>query len=148
MEIDDDNVPEEQGDDYVEIYSKTAIFWFSMLDPIFGGALLLINLNAAGYKRAVYTVLSFLVLYTAVVTYVENKLLLVYKIDITTPNTNLIVFSLSFLILKILTALVLSRLVFKRYFPDDDYYPKSVVSALLVVFLVIIFLGYFGVGLM
>jgi len=148
MEIDDNNVPEEQGDDYVEIYSKTAIFWFSMLDPIFGGALLLINLNAAGYKRAVYTVLSFLVLYTAVVTYVENKLLLVYKIDITTPNTNLIVFSLSFLILKILTALVLSRLVFKRYFPDDDYYPKSVVSALLVVFLVIIFLGYFGVGLM
>lgn len=148
MEIDDNNVPEEQGDDYVEIYSKTAVFWFSMLDPIFGGALLLINLNAAGYKKAFYTVLSGLILYTGVVTYVENKLLLDYKIDITTPNTNLIVFSFSFLILKILTGLLLSRAIFKRYFPDEDYYPKNVASALLVVFLVIICLGYFGVGLM
>jgi branched-subunit amino acid transport protein len=148
MEIDDNNVPEEQGGEYVEIYSKTAIFWFSMLDPIFGGALLLINLNAAGYKKAFYTVLTGLILYTAAITYVENKLLLVYKIDLTTPNTNLIVFSLSFLVLKILTALVLCRVIFKRYFPDDDYYPKSVLSAMLVVFLVIMLLGYFGVGLM
>src|ERR1700744_5484410 len=65
MEFDDNNAVEEQDNaDGVEIYSKWAIWGFSIFfSSIFGGVLLVLNLRAAGLKKAANTVLIFSILY-------------------------------------------------------------------------------------
>ena len=58
-------------DDYVDIYSKKAIFWFCIFfDVVFGGVLLIINLITAGYKKAATQVLFFSVFYYILTIYI------------------------------------------------------------------------------
>ena len=139
MEIDENNVPEQQGDDYVEIYSKSAILGFSIFPtPIFGGGVLMMNLNAAGYKKAIYSVLIFLLIYFFAVNIVTSEILLAFKIDVTkinlaVPSKSLIpIYGLS-LLFNIIGGLILTQYFFKKYFPDNDYYPKSIASPVLVI---------------
>jgi hypothetical protein len=139
MEIDENNVPEKQGDDYVEIYSKAAILGFSIFPtPLFGGVLLMMNLNAAGYKKAIYSVLIFLLVYFFAVNIITSEILLAFKIDVTkinlaVPSKALIpVYGLS-LLFNIIGGLILTQYFFKKYFPDNDYFPKSIASPVLVI---------------
>ncbi|WP_432326794.1 hypothetical protein ACRQ5D_23560 [Mucilaginibacter sp. P25] len=64
MEFDENKEEEKYSeDDYVDIYSKRAIFWFSFFNLIFGGVLLVINLYNAGYRKAVPVVLAFVLFF-------------------------------------------------------------------------------------
>jgi hypothetical protein len=154
MELDENNVPEEQDGDYVEIYSRRAIFWFSVIPfPLFGGILLTINLRAAGYKKAVYPVLIFSLLFTLGTEYLISWLMLFYKIVIPTNyrmdniplNEKLIFLSLTSILLNVIGGGILALYFSKKYFPDKDYYPKSVTVPLLIAILLVLFGRYFGV---
>jgi hypothetical protein len=147
MELDENNVPEEQEGDYVEIYSKRAIFWFSVLAmPLIGGVLLVLNLRAAGLKKAAYMVAIFAVLYTALSDLAVSEYLMHYKIDLTVYNTNLFVLSLMSIGLNIAGGLILSEYFFKKYFPEDDYYPKSIANPLFVTVIIVIALKFLGIN--
>ena len=145
MELDDNNNAHEQGD-YVEIYSRRAIFWFSVLaDPLFGGALLIINLWSAGYKRAVALVVFFLVVYEAVVTKTQSWYTIHYKVDFAVADNNLLVFVLMSKAFQVAGAIILTRFLYKKYFPDDDYYPRSIINPLLIVVFIVMLLAYRGI---
>jgi hypothetical protein len=147
MELDENNVPEEQEGDYVEIYSKKAIFWFSILAmPLIGGVLLVLNLRAAGFKKAAYTVAIFSVLYTAISDLAVSEYLIHFKVNLTVYNTNLFILSLLSIALNIAGALILTEYFFKKYFPEDDYYPKSIASPLFITVLIIIALKFLGIN--
>lgn len=109
----------------VEIYSKTAIWCFSIFfSMIFGGVLLVHNLRAAGYKRAANMVLVFSIAYTVLSVAVAA------------------VWGLSNryigLITNIIGGAVLTEYFFNKYFPDNDYYPKPVWRALGISILVVL----------
>lgn len=146
MEIDDDNVPEEQGDDYVEIYSKTAIFWFSVFSPLFGSLLLMINLWSVGYKSAIYRVVAFLVLFAIASNLLITNLLPGFKLG-PQPDLHslLILFGIT-LGSNILAALIFTFYFFKKYFPENDYYPKSIQTPVLILISVTLFLMLMGYG--
>jgi len=152
MEFDDNNVPEEQDDNYVEIYSKRTILGFSIFPtPLFGGILLMMNLNTAGYKKAIYQVLIFLIVYLLAVNILTSEILLACKVnlptlkmDMTVPNKNLfILFGLS-LAFNIIGGLILTQYFFKKYFPDKDYYPKSIVTPVIVIVFIVILARILG----
>jgi hypothetical protein len=145
MEMDDNNTPTEQGD-YVEVYSKRAVFWFSVLaDPLFGGALLIINLWLAGYKRAVAQVALFLIVYETVVTKTQSWYTGYYKVDLTVVDGNSLVFVLMSKGFQIAGAIILTSYFYKKYFPDDDYYPRSIITPLLVIVFIVMLLAYKGI---
>jgi hypothetical protein len=141
-------------DDYVDIYSNKAIFWFCIFfDVIFGGVLLVINLIAAGYKKAATHVILFSVLYYILTIYIISFSGI--KVDVATlkkassgvqlsPAEVKTLLSLAGLtvILKIVGGLVLTKYFFKKYFPDNDYYPKPIWRALMVALLVSMLAGY------
>jgi hypothetical protein len=147
MEIDENNVPEEQDDDYVEIYSKSAIWWFSLFSPLFGSILLMMNLWAAGFKSIMYRVVVFLFLFAAVSNILITKLLPGFKIGPNPDIEKLLILLGINLGLNILAALVLTFYFFKRYFPDDDYYPKSVQTPVLILLSITLFSMLIGYGI-
>jgi len=156
MEFDENNGIKEREDDYVEIYSKKAIWWFSILaSPLFGGILLVLNLKSAGYKRAMYTVLAFVILYALVTNILINEYISVYKIDINKAvangnNSQLLTFCGIVIGFNIIGGLILTQYFFRKYFPDDDYYPKSVATPIFItvlIMLVLKLLGFGGLGL-
>lgn len=126
MEIPDIE-PEENQEDAVEIYSKWAIWGFSILSPIFGGILLFINLKKAGFTRAAFTVLAFAIGYLFLEGIIFNGMNLGSGL---TP-----------LLINFLGGLMLTELFYKKYFPDDDYYPRPIWGALAVI--IIIYIGMF-----
>jgi hypothetical protein len=148
MEVDENNMPEEQEGEYVEIYSGWAIWWFSVLaSPLFGGVLLVLNLKAAGYKKAMYMVLAFIILYMIMANVVINQFLLTHKVDFKVLSPNLGIFCGITIGLNIIAGLILSLYFFKKYFPDNDYYPKSILSPLFITVFVILLLRVIGLGL-
>jgi hypothetical protein len=140
MELDENNVPEEQGEDAVEIYSKWAILGFSTIpSPIFGCVLLVMNLLAAGYKKAVYEVVIFTLIYVVAVNLLINEFLTIPAVI--NPNVldkNFVILTLVSFASNLVGGLVLSLYFFKKYFPDKDYYPKSILSPLLIFILLVI----------
>lgn len=154
MEFDENNAAEEQDDNYVEIYSKRAIFWFSVLSyPFIGGVLLIQNLRAAGLKKAVYPVLIFSVLYYLISNILIDRYIVYNKIDVTAIKAAMTVFNNKIFILCILSilsnvigGLILTQYFFKKYFPDDDYYPKSIGTALFITIILMLLLPLIGLG--
>ena len=139
MDFDENNLPEDQEGEYVEIYSKRAIFWFSVLgSPIFGGALLAYNLKTAGHRKGLYIVGTFTVLFTVISSLVIYQYVAIYKInlnvDFRNPNVDphFLIFSLIALGWKLIAGFTLTQYFFPKYFPEDDYYPKSIAKPLLI----------------
>jgi hypothetical protein len=139
MEFDENNEQAGPGEAGVEIYSKKAVWWFAvLLSPLFGGVLLMLNLKAAGYKRAVYEVLIFSVLYALASELLIDKFLVVYKVNFTVVNTPMILLAVLSISINIIGALILTQYFFRKYFPDNDYYPKSVTAPVLIAILVVL----------
>lgn len=120
--------PEEKQDEiieeHVEIYSKTAIRGFSIFfSPLFGGVLLYRNLRVAGYKNGARIVILFSILYTLV------SIIIV---------SNFINSSGASLAINIIGAFILSDYFFPKYFPDNDYYPKPIWTALGISLLILL----------
>lgn len=149
MDFNDEEI-EEQQDDFVDIYSKKAIFGFSIFSFLFAGILLIINLWAAGYKKVVTQVLLFLVafyfIYINVIRYSGINLdpELMKKASTGAPltfNQLLPMIELMGIIiaLNIIAGLVLTMYFFKKYFPDDDYYPKPIFRPLIIFIILSLF---------
>ncbi|MEO3405531.1 hypothetical protein AAFN85_16595 [Mucilaginibacter sp. CAU 1740] len=152
MEFENNDEQKYSDDDYVDIYSRRAIFWFSFFNIIFGGVLLVINLYNAGYKRAIAGVLAFIlgftylsslaILYSGIdLKLITGAMEATYKGSQPTPQQLTALFSVAGLNIAfgLIGALILSRGFFKRYFPDDDYYPKPVGLPILI-FILLMFL--------
>ena len=148
MEFAENNNIEEPEEEGVEIYSKKAIWWFSVIPmPLFGGILLAINLWNAGYKQAVYTVVAFALLYNIAIEFLVSWLMAYYKIiiplnykmDNNVLNEKIFALSGASVALNVIGGAILSQYFFKKYFPDDDYYPKSVSGPLIIVVMLMIF---------
>ncbi len=161
MELEENNTPEVQDDDAVEIYSGRAIFWFFFLaGPLFGGALLMINLNAAGFKKAINWIFGYVILFNFANIYLFSFLVKFYKIDLAAYQAKLMsykqgdnLFDSKIMILmgadvafKLIGALILSQYFFKRYFPEKDYYPKSIATPLFIAIAVTLLLMVLGMG--
>ncbi len=146
MEIDENNGPEQQDDSYVEIYSKWAIFGFSIFPSfIFGGVLLMLNLYAAGFKKAVYIVLIFLLAYLFAIDIITSEILLAFKINIVDYKVDLTNLNKTYLIIlglstsfNVIGGLILTQYFFRKYFPDNDYYPKSIAKPVLIIVAVLV----------
>ena len=153
MEFDEDKI-EETGGDYVEIYSRRAIFWFAVFSPLYAGILLIINLWVAGYKWAISQVILFLLLRNVLLLFIVRALNIKPDLEalrklasggaqVTSFSQIMPFFQLFCLTLffNILAGIVLTRYFFKKYFPDDDYYPRSVLWPVLIYILLTLFLG-------
>jgi len=146
MEFNEDKIEEQDGD-FVEIYSQRAIFWFSVFSFIYGGVLLIINLRAAGYKKAIAEVAAFMVVY-----YIASAFAVValnIKVDLSTikmassgvqvpPDVmkSMLILSGVSILINVIGALVLTRYFFKKYFPDEDYYPRPVLQPVIIFILI------------
>jgi hypothetical protein len=162
MEFEENNEVEEHDDECVEIYSKKAVFWFSfLLGPIFGSVLLMLNLKEAGYKKAVSIVLLFAIVFDCLsltslylyVKYAGIDLLAVQKNimgrkfgDPVMLDGKTIFLPFLDLGLGLVGAFIISQYFFRKYFPDDDYYPKSISNVLPLFILVWIILQFIGLG--
>jgi hypothetical protein len=146
MEFNEDKT-EEQDDDYVEIYSQRAIFWFSVFSFIYAGVLLIINLRAAGYKRAIAEVAAFMVVYYIISAFAVIALNI--KVDLSTikmagsgmqvpPEVmkSMLILSVISIAINVIGGLVLTRYFFKKYFPDNDYYPRPVLQPIIIFILI------------
>jgi hypothetical protein len=136
MDFDEnDNLPYDE-DDYVEIYSKKAIFWFAVFSPLYAAILLTINLWVAGFKSAVYQVVAFILAWAFATYFVENEVATVLHINLNKPATtidlNLLYLNLASIAMNIICGFILTRFFFKKYFPDDDYYPRSIQMPLFI----------------
>lgn len=127
MENLQDNEPEfveqeAEQEGAVEIYSRNAILGFSIFfSTIFGGALLVINLFKAGLRKAGWIVIAFSIIYYLLGIFVVKGLSLKGSVPLLLP----IVFNIG-------GGFILSNYFFPKYFPDDDYYPRSIWGALMV----------------
>ncbi len=135
MEFDENKeVEEHDSEDAVEIYSRWAIWGFSIFfGTIFGGVLLTLNLRAVGLKKAANTVLLFSILY-----FIASGII-VGVMGITGSYTPLF--------FNIFGAAILTGYFFKKYFPEDDYYPKSIGKPLIIsviISLVVFLIIYYG----
>lgn len=160
MEFDENKDREAENqypdEDYVDIYSKRAIFWFSVFSPMYAGVLFIINLWVAGYKKVISQVLAFLFLYYLLVFFVIRSLNIkldmeaLRKFSSGTPITSLsqimpfLEITALTLVFNIIAGIILTRYFFKKYFPDDDYYPKSVLRPLIIYILLSLVLGRTG----
>lgn len=148
MEFDENKEESYKEDDYVDIYSKRAIFWFSLFNFIFGGVLLIINLYNAGQKRAIPPVIAFMavffygsnlaVAYSGInLKFVVDALNVASKGGQPTPEQFKAILLLAGLniVIGIMGALVLTQYFFKKSFPDNDYYPKPVLQPILIMIL-------------
>lgn len=145
MEFENNEEEKYSNNDYVDIYSKRAIFWFSFFDLIFGGVMLVINLYNAGFKKAIPGLLAFILAFYAFSSFIIlhsgiNLQLIVDAMNVATkggkPNVEQLTATFSLFGLNvafgIVGALILSQFFFKRYFPDNDYYPKPVGLPILI----------------
>lgn len=108
--------PDENGEEPVDIYSKRAILWFSILfNTIFGGALLMQNLRDVGYKKEANKIIGFSVAYYIIPAFILGVMQL-----------NIAIYFFAVLLINISGGLILTQYFFPMYFPDDDYYPKDV----------------------
>jgi len=106
----------ENEEEAVEIYSKQAIFWFSVLfNPIFGGALLMQNLRDVGYKKEANQVIFFAIIYFII----PQTILSVIPI-------NMVAYMLITVGLNVGAGFIFIDYFYPKYFPDNDYYPKSI----------------------
>jgi len=128
-----ENEDEQQyGAGEIEIYSKNAILGFSLFfSPIFGGALLMINLRAIGNKAAGYLVLFFSIAYAFFISY------LIMYINSRIRISMMLLLGES-AVCNIVGGLILTQYYYRRYFPEEDYYPRSVVKPLMVAFILIL----------
>jgi len=102
-----------------------------------------------------YTVLAFVILYALVTNILINEYISVYKIDINKAvangnNSQLLTFCGIVIGFNIIGGLILTQYFFRKYFPDDDYYPKSVATPIFItvlIMLVLKLLGFGGLGL-
>jgi hypothetical protein len=163
MEFEENSEIEEQDDEGVEIYSKKAVFWFSfLLGPIFGSVLLILNLREAGYKKAVSVVLLFTILIdilsqVVIFFYIKyNHIDLVaiqqkmanYKSGDAYPfDQKYVLMIFIALAIRLTGALIISQYFFKKYFPENDYYPKSISTILPLCLLVCIVLQIIGLAI-
>lgn len=128
-----DNLPDNE-EDYVEIYSKKAIFWFSVFSPLYAAILLVINLWVAGFKAAVYQVVAFILLWAFATYWVENQLEQVLNVNLNNPaiSPGIIYLNLVSVAMNVVCGIILTRFFFKKYFPDDDYYPRNIQTPLFI----------------
>ncbi|MDD4968970.1 MAG: hypothetical protein PHT07_06035 [Paludibacter sp.] len=111
-------------EEIVKIYSKRAVWGFSIFfTSIFGGVLLMQNLFALQKKKEAYQVLAFSVVYTALSIYILNLF--------ATPNTG------STYLVNAIGGLVLSEFFFKRNIPDENILPKKKIWKALIISLII-----------
>lgn len=134
MEFDENKEVEEQdSEDAVEIYSKWAIWGFSIFfSTIFGGVLLVLNLRAVGLKKAANTVLIFSILY-----FLASGIIVGF-LGMTGSYTPLF--------FNIVGAAILTGYFFNKYFPENDYYPKSIAKPLVISIIIafaLIFVAYY-----
>lgn len=118
--------------DAVEIYSKWAVFGFTLVfGPTFGGILLYQNLKDVGYRREANSVLFFAIAYELLPT------LLLTHITVNVVMLSAIVWAQ-----KLIGGFILAFVIFPRYFPEDDYYPKSIWPVLFrtLIFFFVLFL--------
>jgi hypothetical protein len=139
---------DEPEEEYVDIYSKRAVLGFSaFFNVIFGGALLMFNLRAAGYKKEAGQVILFSILYHILSLFIISATGIkvsaaAIKLGAAggqiSPADIKSIFSLFALTLVINTigGLILTRYFFKKYFPDNDYYPKPILQALMICLLI------------
>ncbi|OKS85170.1 hypothetical protein [Mucilaginibacter polytrichastri] len=121
LQENDDYIENPQEDDNydIEIYSKRAIWGFSIFfSTIFGGVLLMTNLREAGYKREANLVLIFSVLYTLIGSVVMSYI-----------GIQSSAFAIIF---NGIGAAILTEYFFNKYFPEDDYFPKSITKPLII----------------
>lgn len=112
-------------EEIVKIYSKKAVWGFSIFfTTIFGGVLLMQNLWALNKKKEGYQVLAFSVLYTALGIYLASMS--------ETPNT-----SINFAV-NAVGGIILTEFFFKRYVPDERNLPKKKIWKALIISLLII----------
>jgi hypothetical protein len=154
MEFENNEEEKYSEDEYVDIYSKRAIFWFSTLfNVIFGGVLLSINLRLAGFKRAASQILFFSVFYEFAASFAVRALNI--KIDpaimkAAQSGTTLTPAQLqgplmllgAVLVLHATGGIILSRYFFKKYFPDDDYYAKPILGAVFFAIMITLVLNF------
>ncbi|WDF54439.1 hypothetical protein [Mucilaginibacter sp. KACC 22063] len=132
-ENDNENYTEDQ--DFVDIYSKRAIFWFSLIfSPIFGGVMLALNLKWANYRRAALQVLMFSIAYYFLEGFIMTWLGFKPSMDV---KNSLIVMG-CMLALNLVGALIQTLYFFKKYFPEDDYYPRSLTQPFIIVAILIV----------
>ncbi|MBE9585223.1 hypothetical protein IM792_12250 [Mucilaginibacter sp. JRF] len=119
-EENEDNYQQEQGD-YIELYSKWSIWGFSIFfSSFFGAALLIRNLYVSGFKRAAWGIGAFAVAYSCVS----------YAAIMALHN------NVGVIVANVIGGYLYGEFFFKRYFPEEDYYPKSIWGALGVAVLV------------
>ena len=108
-----------------KIYSKKAIWGFSILfSAIFGSVLLMQNLKDIGKKKESYIVLILSILYTALTIYIVN---IPEK-----PKT-----SLTYLC-NAIGGLILTEYVYKKHFPNDQNIEKKKIWKPLIISTLII----------
>lgn len=130
----DDDFEEEYEDtdeqpegDYVELYSKWSIWGFSIFFSSFLGAALLIrNLWVSGFKRVAFGIGAFALIYSCVS----------YAAIISIPTKDIIIINLLVILANIIGGYMYAVFFYKRYFPADDYYPKSIWGALGIAILI------------
>lgn len=111
-------------DEIVKIYSKRAVWGFSIFfTTIFGGILLMQNLLSLNKKKQAYQVLAFSILYTALGIYLANIS--------ETPNT-----SINFAV-NAVGGIILTEFFFKRYVPDESNLPKKKIWKALIISILI-----------
>ncbi|QQL48256.1 hypothetical protein [Mucilaginibacter ginkgonis] len=149
MEFEEDYLPEGGKHEYdIEIYSRTAVFWFTLIfTTLFGGTLLVLNLRGAGYTRRAIIVGVFSVAYYVVETFAATFIAKNYLLHLKAQD---LLFALSVIKLAfdLTAALILVLVFYKRYFPEKDYYPKSVTAPLAVAFVLFVIYSIIGQGLM
>jgi hypothetical protein len=112
------------SDEIVKIYSKRAVWGFSIFfTTIFGGVLLMQNLISLNKKKQAYQVLAFSIVYTIPGIYLANLS--------ETPNT-----SINF-VLNAVGGVILTEFFFKRYVPDESNLPKKKIWKALIISILI-----------
>jgi formate hydrogenlyase subunit 3/multisubunit Na+/H+ antiporter MnhD subunit len=97
--------------------------------------------------KGFYSVLAFLLVYMLAVNTFVSKFMLTHKINLNVPDRNLFIFYGISIFLNVVGAVILTFYFFKKYFPDDDYYPKSITNPIILTILTIIVLRFIGLGL-
>ncbi|GAA3984025.1 hypothetical protein [Mucilaginibacter dorajii] len=155
MEFNEDPIEEKEirDEDYVDIYSKRAIFGFSVFSTMYAGILLIINLWVAGYKQVISQVLLvmfgfyFLSIYLVRTVGVKIDTVALQKtIAAKGQFTTQQLLQLSAITglqiaVNIIAGLILTRYFFKKYFPDDDYYPRPIMRPVIIFIIIILFFG-------
>lgn len=116
-----EDTDEQPQEEYIELYSKWSIWGFSIFfSSFFGAALLVRNLFVSGYKKAAFGIIAFAIAYSCAS----------YAAILALQNNALVI------IANLLGGFLYGEFFFKRYFPESDYYPKSIWGALGVALLV------------